>query len=262
MNYFDNEMKILEWFRDVPTQCVCFPHQSEDCVNLYTSLTNSENFKEWINSSGKSDPPPDFYNPKLKIMMDVMRVDDHGHVNENGKFINPVNQRESEIQRQIRTSGFLDNFPNLQEIIVNAVTDLPSYEDHNHNYYFENFSRTIKKHIERIPLYQRNHPEYVTTFFVFDESSGYVLVDDEKQAERGVKKGEQFYYRPYLHFSDKRFADIFLNSNIDFLIWYSPFKHFETTMPEMPTACVYDIKKLTSSDFIDYPAKLIMSVDE
>ena len=119
MNYFDNELNIMEWFRNVWEQYVWFPVENEQCVDLYLSLSSEEHFAEWINSSGKADPPPDFYNPKTKMMMDVMRIDDHGHTDSRGKFVNPVNQRESAIQKELRTSGFLDAFPNVKSIFVN-----------------------------------------------------------------------------------------------------------------------------------------------
>jgi hypothetical protein len=60
----------------------------------------------------------------------------------------------------------------------------------------------VKKHIKSIPLYQKNHPGYKTVFFVFDESCGYVLAEDELQALNGIREGEAFYCSPYLHFAD------------------------------------------------------------
>lgn len=90
----------------VPENRFYGPIENEECVELFLSLSDDQKFSDWINSSGKGDPPPDFYNPKINMMMDVMRVDDHGHVVGKGKYINPVNQRESQIQRELRDSGF------------------------------------------------------------------------------------------------------------------------------------------------------------
>ena len=160
MNYFDNEENILEWFPNTFEQQVLFPIENAECIELYLSLSDEQRFPDWINSSGKGDPPPDFYNPQINMMMDVMRVDDHGHVVGKGKYINPVNQRESKIQRELRETGFLDMFPNVQSVFVNAVTDLPEKEDHNYQFYVENFKRTLEKHIKSIPLYRKNHPNY------------------------------------------------------------------------------------------------------
>lgn len=155
MNYFDKELNILEWFRIPIGEIMCFPFENETCKELYLSLIKDDWFKDWVESSGKADPPPDFYNPKIKMMMDVMRVDDHAYVNERGKIINPVNQRESKIRKELEKSSIMGLLSNDASIIINAVTDLPEREDHNYEFYYENFKRVIKKHIESIPLYKK-----------------------------------------------------------------------------------------------------------
>ena len=149
----------------------------------------------------------------------------------------------------------------MQSIFVNAVTDLPEHEDHNYHFYLENFVRTVKKHIKSIPLYQKNHPGYKTVFFVFDESCGYVLAEDELQALNGIREGEAFYCSPYLHFADKHFVETIIGTDIDYLVWFSPFKHFASDMPELPTVCVYDVKQIQLIDFEEYPQKQIMSTE-
>lgn len=261
MNYFDKELNILEWFRIPIGQIMCFPFENETCKELYLSLIKDDWFKDWVESSGKADPPPDFYNPKIKMMMDVMRVDDHAYVNERGKIINPVNQRESKIRKELEKSSIMGLLSNDASIIINAVTDLPEREDHNYEFYYENFKRVIKKHIESIPLYKKNHPGYDTVFFIFDESSGYVLAEDELQAKRCISPGEMFYCRPYLHFIDKRFVELFAEADIDYVIWYSPYKHFDSDMPELPFTCIYDVKSIVLSDLEEYPISLIMSTE-
>lgn len=262
MNYFDNEENILEWFRSTFEQHVLFPIENKECIDLFLSLSDEKQYHEWINSSGKGDSPPDFYNPKTNMMMEVMRVDDHGHIVGNGNYINPVNQRESEIQRELRESGFLDMFPNVKSVIVNAVTDLPEKEDHNYGFYLENFKRTVQKHIKSIPLYRKNHPGYKVVFFVLDESCGYVIADNEEAVEREFKRGEMFYCYPYICFMDKRFVEVFKGTDIDYLVWYTPFKHFESDMPELPTVCIYDVKKMDLFEYENYPENLIVSTEE
>lgn len=262
MNYFDDELNILEWFQTSPEQYVYFPVQSETTTTLFNSLIDKENFSQWVYSAGKSDPPPDFYNKEIEMMMDIMRIDDHGHLDENGKYTNPVNQRESKLRKNLNKFRFFSNFTDIKKIFINAVTDLPEFEDHNYKYYFDNFKRTIEKHIKSIPLYKSNHPGYKVVFFIFDESSGYVLAENERQAKSKIHQGECFYCSLYSHFADKRFAEVFLNSDIDYLVWYSPFKHFESNMPEMPNICVFDIKKLSLQNFYDFQENLIMSTEE
>ena len=59
MNYFDNEINILEFLKLPFEQCVTFPSNSKKCIELYNSLIDDAKFQEWVNSSGKADPPPD-----------------------------------------------------------------------------------------------------------------------------------------------------------------------------------------------------------
>lgn len=211
---------------------------------IFASIHDPEEWKLWSDSSGKSDPPPDFYNDKLKLMMDVMRIDDHAFESKNGKIVNPTNQRESVIQKQIRKSGLLDSFPNVKNVIVTAVTDLPTDEDHNYKFYYSNFERVLMKHNNQIDLYGKNHPGYKTIFLVLDESSAYFEM--ESIMDNGVIKG-----KPHYWFWDNSFVNILKKLNIDYLIWYAPFKYYEVPLGEeksdLPEVCVIDIKNINQN---------------
>lgn len=73
---FDNELKILEHFRDNSYPPLGLP-ENNDNIKIIHSLYKDINWKSWINNSGKDQLPPDFYNNKEKLMLEVMRVDDH-----------------------------------------------------------------------------------------------------------------------------------------------------------------------------------------
>ena len=148
MKMYDNENDIIEHFQMLSTESICLLTETEEVKTILSSILDEEEWKNWIDSSGKGDPPPDFYNDKLKIMMDVMKVDDHGFISPKGATVNPTRQRESEMMRELQEKGFLNKFPNAK-IFINAVTDLPTYEDHNYQYYRDNFIRTVKSHIKK-----------------------------------------------------------------------------------------------------------------
>lgn len=131
MNRFDDEDKIISQFQRVNDNEVMFATQSETIEAVYLSIHTEALWNNWINSSGKSDPPPDYYSPKDKLMMDVMRVDDHAFVDEKGKIQNPTNAGESKLYKELKESGIQEIFPNA-ELIVNAKTLLPSEQDHNY----------------------------------------------------------------------------------------------------------------------------------
>ena len=97
------------------------------------------------------------------MMLEVMRVDDHGF-KKKGKIINQSLAREHMVERELREAGILDQFPNLKSIIINADSGLPTEEDHNYCFYYDNFRRTLEHHKSKIGNYRMNHPGYKTIF--------------------------------------------------------------------------------------------------
>ena len=260
MNFFDDESKIIECLQDVQLNKVFLSNDIAAVKEIFASIHDTEEWKLWSNSSGKSDPPPDFYNDKLKVMMDVMRIDDHAFEKKNGKIVNPTHQKESMIQKEIRKSGMLDNFPNVKDVMVTAVTDLPTAEDHNYKFYYSNFERVLMKHNNQIDLYGKNHPGYKTIFLVLDESSAYFEM--KSKMDNGVMKGQPHYW-----FWDNMFVKVLKKLRIDYLIWYAPFKYYEVPngdeKPDLPEVCVIDIKDITQWDshLISYDMSKMKSVE-
>ena len=247
MKMYDNENDIIEHFQMLSTESICLlTGETEEIKTIVSSILKEEEWKTWINSSGKGDPPPDFYNDELKIMMEVMRADDHGFISPKGKTVNPTRQRESEIMSELQEKGILDKFPNAK-LFINAVTDLPTQEDHNYEYYRNNFRATVEKHIKNIERYKKNHPGYKAIFLIFDESSAYF---EMAQPNANVAMGEIFQGKPHLWFLDKGFVDVFKNSEMDFLIWFAPYKHCTAFSVkggkslDLPQAVVYDVKNM------------------
>lgn len=262
MNFFDNEEKIIEVFQTSLLEEVYFPVETKDAISVFQSIYNSWKWKKWINNSSKSSPPPDFYSEKYKMMMEVMRVDDHAYFTDKGVLINPTNQKESILQKEIRRK-ILEQTPQFDlskvDIWVNAVSGLSSNEDHNYQFYYNNFRRVLEKHIENIPSYRSNHPNKKMIFFVFDESTGYLLVQNEGLAKRGPVAHEFFQANPLWHFLDKRFLDVFQHSDIDYLIWYTPYKIFHGAPIQPPKVSVFDMKKCNFENVVLYPEKYIIS---
>ena len=162
MSFYDDERMIIEYFQMVSNSEVHFPFRSRGTIDAFKSVRNTKKWANWTYNAGKADPPPDFFSEKYHLMMEVMRIDDHAFVNEKGVLINPVNMRESKIQREIREkikSSQPDADFGSIKIVVNAVTDLPSTEDHNYLFYYANFWRALEKHIKKIPLYRSNHSD-------------------------------------------------------------------------------------------------------
>ena len=150
MNLFDNENKIIEHFQRVQDEEIFFPKLDDEIESLYRSIHEIAEWSKWCYSAGKNDPPPDYYNENMSIMMDVMRVDDHTFISEKGKVVNPTNARESKLRKELDASGILNSFPNYKEVFINANTLLPTEEDHNYKFYKENFARVVSDHARKI----------------------------------------------------------------------------------------------------------------
>jgi len=259
MNFFDSEEEVMNLFRDFSSDPVIIPSNSVRALEVYNKIKFEEKWTKWTNNSSKSDPPPDYYSQRYKLMMEVMRIDDHGHFDENGRFINPVNQKESKLQKELHRK-----YPQIamgnSKVMINAVSDLSGNEDHNFGYYLESFKHALSKHIAKIPLYRKNHPDKKLIFFIFDESSAYVLVNDRELCKRGSVAGEPYSAMDYNYWQDKRFLDVFIDADIDFLIWYAPYKMIiSESEVYLPNTCVFDLKKCDPQMGIDYPIDYIMS---
>ena len=264
MQTFNNESMILDMFKEVSTWDIKLVGNFFKCERIHSLLTGMFNRKNWINSSGKSDPPPDFYNNKHKIMMDVMRIDDHAYVDSKGKIQNKTLQHEGEIFKMI-------NQPDRDDIklFIVADTKLPTNEDHNFERYYKNFERVFREHESKLSLYQSNHPGFKTIFFIFDESTAYVEVTNPNNVNKERHEGDLTpACKPHLFCLDNKFINIFKESNIDYIIWYAPWKmirymrHNRVKIYPLPKCAIYDIKGIKNKKFIDYDHETMISSEE
>ncbi len=231
-------------------------------INIYNLFHNEENWKKWKDSSSKDDLPPDFYNDEKTIMMDIMRVDDHAYENEKGKIINPTNKRENELMKELSNKNpFLKKAAEEGRLFINPDSGLRGIDDHNYIFYIKNMERVIKKHIDKIPLYLKNHPDYKIIFTIMDESSLYAL--DEYNNINGfpVKVGEKYFVKPHLWWDDSNFLKHFEGSQVDYLIWLTPYKNFDMRNEQMPRSTIIDLKKLKYSKLKQYPIDKMYSME-
>lgn len=246
MDIFDNELEIIDSFRKTKSsEVLLLPENDASAEKIYLSIIDE--WEKWTNSSGKSDPPPDFFSDELELMMDVMRVDDHGRIGKNGKsIVNPTRERESKVTEELRQSGIFDMVPNAKLYLL-VDTKLPTDEDHNYRFYRDNFIRTVSSHIKKISNYKLNHPSLKTIFMVFDESSLYF---ESLEPIKVRKVGGFCRGNPHLWFLDKAFMSIVEDSEIDYFIWFTPYKHCglftsNNEKIELPKATLINIRKFT-----------------
>ena len=200
--------------------------------------------KEWMDSSGKGDPPPDFYNEKYMMMAEMMSVSDNEFV-DGKRVINPTAAKMSEMFYELETRGALDGMNENVMIGINAITDLPTEKDHNYSFYKNSFNRVIRKHVQQIAAYRRNHPNKKLIFIIFDESTAYFESKDRVKPER-LEKGQMVAGYPHFWYDDEGLIRSFMNKGIDYIVWFTPYKHAEMAglgLFPFPVVCIFDGSK-------------------
>ena len=262
MQLYSDELLIVQDFQLVPRDRIV-PIANDETVidDLLEKIAELGNGNAWINSSGKGDPPPDFYSDVHGLMLEIMRVDDHGYISAKNKVVNPTYELENRILNSIRRENPEIVESDVQLYIV-ASTDLPTKEDHNYIYYLNNFRNIVKKHLKKVSEYQKNHLGHKIIFFVQDESTMYFLPESEGAA---VEVGAMFKGNLHWWFRDKEFLEVFQNANIDYLIWHTPYKRAEifseNGLPfRIPEVVVFDIANFAISS-ISYDEKRMESLE-
>ncbi len=251
MNLYDKEIRIIEHIQKFEISKIKFYPLNFRTIKVFNSIYFKRCWKKWIDASSKNMLPPDFYNEKLKLMMDTMRVDDHSFIDKNGKIINFHNKRESELTKElISKNESIREAAQSGRLFINPIHYRLGEEDHNYSLYVENFKRVVFNHIEKIKNYKKNHPNFKTIFLIFDESTAYLKCSSNN---RPKVPGELFYGELHLWWNDYNLLESFENSRIDYIIWVTPYKVLQTTKRvTIPSICVIDVKKIRYNDTIKY----------
>lgn len=259
MGIFDKETEIIEFFQTLvsPSEVALFP-ENDETEQVFLSIYDEERWKKWTDTSGKNDPPPDFYSDEFGLMMDVMRVDDHGFISDKGKTVNPTLTREREVTRELQEKGILAQFSGAKLHLL-VDTKLPTEEDHNYRFYRDNFVRTVEAHKKKIHRYKENHPKCKVVFFVCDESSAYM---EPLQKIENPIRGQLNCGRVHVFFNDSAFIKVIKDSDIDYLVWFAPYKKIDFLGKglELPKVVVYNIQELPQEQ-LEYNEDCMMSVE-
>lgn len=140
-------------------------------------------WKKWTDASAHDAPPPDYYSDKLHMMFDVLTIYDSEvkTTKRVGKLRNPILEEECrgerEARKYLKSIGIdADNMP----VFYDCEEDGAAYDAiHTYGNYRAMACRIIKKHTDKLPLYQSNHCGYICGLFVFDCTEAYVEVASE-----------------------------------------------------------------------------------
>ncbi len=256
---YDIEINIIKDIHELDSsQCFIFSDEEESnnyyaTAKIIDDILGNKCFNKWIDNS-KSQLPPDFINEEDSLLMEVMRIDDHSP---DGK-VNPNLSRQRSMRKEVE--AMREMFPNAKRFFMNAVTDLPTDEDHNYKNYYSSFQRTIRKHLLKLKNYKKNHPNKKMIFLVVDETSGIYI-------ETIIKNDEVAAGRPHLVFLDKRFINEFIDSDLDYLILYCPYNHFNTieSHEPLPQLTIFDVKNIKNNNTIplyDYDEDRMVSCEK
>ncbi len=256
MLYAENELNLISDLQMLFNNEIYLLPTTDEVEEILEAIRSSDKWAKWTHSFGKDVPPPDFFSDELGLMLEVMRVDDHGF-KKKGHIINPTYEREHKLEKELRDLGILDVFPNAN-LVINADTGLETEKDHNYTFYLENFKRTVNHHLGKVKNYHLNHQNHKLIFFVFDESSAYFEASVPKIANLPIGQG-----RPHLYMFDKAFTEVFINAEgLDYLIWVTPYKRIDFLGEGMvlPMACVYKIGEALPEQII-YSTDKMVSVE-
>ena len=229
---YTNENVILSHYRNSNNLILVFP-ECKEINHIYEATHEEENWKHWVDSAGKADKTSDFYSKNFQMMMEVMRFDDKAF--KKGKR-NPTLERESEMLKELANSGILESFPNLENIHIGAVTDLPTGDNHNFNRFRDNFVRVVKKHSKQVETYIENHQGHKLIFFIFDETSG---VYHRRVSETQIT----FHF----YWVDSVIVNTITKSASDFVIWYKPYNAYltpEGMQDSLTKLIIYDMANM------------------
>ncbi|ERL06271.1 hypothetical protein [Olsenella profusa] len=243
-NSLDVEAEQLDYLRTDFRSELCALIPEDDEVEAILAVVLNE--LGWEDHSGKDAPPPDFINSAHALMLEAMRVDDHERPGDKKGVINPARAHETEIIKRYgkELKELLNMAADDAMLTVLGKTDLPTSEDHSYSMYLDGFKRIVEKHAKHTENYRHNYPEYKLIFYVFDESTGYF--EGMEPIRGGVHKGDSLRGRPHYFFADAMFLDIIRNSNADYFIWHTPFKHEHlfTNGFVLPESVIYDVSRM------------------
>lgn len=181
--------------------------------------------------SDNTDSRPDFVSEKF--MIELFEVDDIVTTKKGSN--NP--QRKADARALRTAKEFMNHFPdgtfseNVKVVahgdtrynpITESFTPEESFNHHNYAAYLNNFKRITQKHLDSIPSYRTNFPDKKLGFMILDDSTFYVL---KNQFQKSVNAKQILYNLPIF---DKNFMNLFIKSDIDFILWAFDNKYIYT----------------------------------
>lgn len=223
---FDNERNILNLI-PIYINNILLLHGNSFERKIQRYLQNVDSFTE---NNGHDCPPPDFYSDKFSCMFDILRIND----SEVKKSFNPIIAEEQKIRKVYERETFEDetgekkgllDSPYLQMAFVADTTG--DINEHSFEKYKKQAKRVIKVHIDKIPIWENEHPDIQHKgLLIFDETGLCIkavknhVIDDYFSYTFEAKNKLQIHET----WNDREFIEPIYKSNLDFVIWFNPLK--------------------------------------
>lgn len=259
MGRLDNEENIIKDMHEVPRSNTALLTSSKFEKMLVSAIMKE--WPKWTTNSGHSSEPPDFFSRDHKLMFDVMRINDSETMitTKRGKTrpYNPILKKEREQIRELKKY-----FPNVAEenILVNVEPDGDYDKTHNYQNYYRHAQKVFSAHIGRIPRCRELHPGFKMGFLVMDETESYLQHKYiwDAVTPYDTNKIYQVLSTPHIPFLDERFMRCLIASDLDFLIWFMPYKHNEKMAVQPPEVCFIDLKNKKTQAYLRHYPEFLM----
>jgi hypothetical protein len=196
--------------------------------------------------NGHDQLPPDFYSTICGVMFDALRVNDTEVVSEKGKFINNKFARERKMEKELKQLGV-----KTDNCTIFCNSEYVDFNEHSLQNFSNQAKRTIDEHISKIHIWNKELPDIkYKGLFIFDESGVYFegeCIPAEKPDENSqwifaFKDNPPHIYFPWL---DKNIMQSIFDSEIDFVVWFCPYKYsslIKQTGILYPTVAILDVR--------------------
>lgn len=260
METMDNEKFLFDTYKSIPSYKIKYFGRFFTCFKI-DMLTKSILFnKSWVNSSSKSDLPPDFHNDRHKIMLEVMRIDDCVNISNNKNIDNSFAK-----SNKLACKIFGNNYKENVDGFFFSVPNTNDSNEFNFKGYINNFERVILKHSFKVNSYRKNYPKCKTTvFLICDESNNYVQVSNKKDLEKENEENFELKdAKAHFCYCDSQFIEIIKKCEADFVIWWGYHKGISINNKRInyPQVCIYDVKYFKEKGHV-YNHELMFKIKE
>lgn len=256
--FLDNEIDVINYILDGLNHFnVLLYNGNSFNKKIFRYIKNLDKFVE---NNGHNDFPPDFYSDEFSCMFDVMRIND----SEIKKSYNPVKIRERKAENDIKESGILNIINPNNTVFINSKSS--NNNEHTLKMYVKNCNRVMSQHIKKINIWKSEHPNIKHKgLLIFDETECYFegdvqhIYEDQFKFMWDANKPLRL-HKPWMDISFMKNA---YNSDLDFIVWFCPYKSHGTlwqqTHYNYPELIILDTR-FPREDYIQYDISKFVSM--